>query len=309
MRPAELALKIASLDAYKLDLVERLVDALAGDTQTTPTLDFDTAFPQWIDFLMSKGTSPLTIKYYAPAVKAFISQFPQPSPAYVDAYLSLLSTDKAHNHSSALRNFFAFSASRGLYPNVASHLKIRYNPKHRQPASEDTVRKLWALDLTTRERCILTLLIDTGIRLRELCTITLRNITPGMLTVIGKGSKSRTIPLTTTARQAIDNQIATISTRATYLFTMPNGHPPPNKTVERILDDLCRRAGVTHTTPHQLRHYFTTHLLESGANIKAVSQMLGHASVSTTTDVYWHIAEGDAYKKALKHAPSEDMER
>jgi site-specific recombinase XerD len=258
---------------------------------------------------MSKGTSPLTIKYYAPAIKAFISQFPQPSPAYVDAYLSLLSADKAHNHSSPLRNFFSFTASRGIYPNVASHLKIRYNPKHRQPASENTVRKLWALDLTTRDRCILTLLIDTGIRLRELCTVKLQNITDGYLTVTGKGSKARTIPLTTTARQAIDNQIATLSTRATYLLQTARDEPPTNKAVERVLDDLCRRAGVTHTTPHQFRHYFTTHLLESGANIKAVSQMLGHASVSTTTDVYWHIAEGDAYKKALEHAPSEDMGR
>ena len=309
MNPAVVAAKIASLDPAKQELVVRLIDTLSASSQPTPPFDFPSAFTQWLDHLLAQHLSSRTLEYYTYAVQLFFAEFPDPTSAHVDAFISLLSPGAAHNHLSALRNFFSFCADRGLHPNIASHLRnpCHYNP--RQPASQDTVDRLLSLPLNPRAFCILALLIDTGIRLHELCTIELSNIQGDRLTVIGKRLKTRTVPLTPFAQSAIDSQRATLPPGAKYLFHTRSGHHTHNRSVQRTIARLCKEAGVPHTSPHQFRHYWTTHLLQDGASLKAVSALLGHNQVSTTANIYWHICQPDVTQAALDHCPSKYLHR
>lgn len=205
---------------------------------------------------------------------------------------------------SALRTFFRFAQRRKLLksdplsgvlaPKIGKFIPVFLTVDEtfallEAPGEKDT----YAL----RDRAILELLYSTGIRVSELVSRNVVNLdfTEEVLTVRGKGNKERLVPVGSPAVEAVRSwlpqRLKLIENRAgrgrpvekDALFLNGRGSRLSTRSVERLVKGYGERVGITQTvTPHALRHSFATHLLEMGADLRAVQELLGHASLSTT---------------------------
>lgn len=205
---------------------------------------------------------------------------------------------------SALRTFFRFAVRRGIVkidpltgitgPKVGSFIPVFLTVDEtfallEEPGIEDTY--------VQRDRAILELLYSTGIRVTELVTRDLTDLDFVMevLRVRGKGNKERLVPVGRPAIEAVNGwlpqRLQLIRERAgrgraveqEALFLNGRGTRLSTRSVERIVQAYGQRAGISQmVTPHALRHSFATHLLEMGADLRSVQELLGHASLSTT---------------------------
>lgn len=148
-----------------------------------------------------------------------------------------------------------------------------------------------------RDRAMLELLYATGLRVSELCDLTLEDLhlQAGYLVARGKGAKERIVPVGMAAIEAVEHYLRfsrpeiARGRESRYLFVGPGGRRLSRQTVWKRIRKLARQAGIDRpVSPHKLRHSFATHLLEGGADLRAVQQMLGHADVSTT-QIYTHV--------------------
>ncbi len=141
-----------------------------------------------------------------------------------------------------------------------------------------------------RDRAMLELLYATGMRVSELISLKMRDISLTMNYVVCcDGEKERVIPFGTGAKEALESYIkrgrdALVKEDGqTYLFVNCSGGPMSRQGFWKLIKQYARKAGIyAEITPHTLRHCFAAHLLENGADIKAVQEMLGHSNVSTT---------------------------
>jgi tyrosine recombinase XerC len=166
--------------------------------------------------------------------------------------------------------------------------------------------------LGMRDRCMFEVLYATGVRLSELLSIQVEDTdwSQQSLRVLGKGAKERIVLLGDLAMDAMETYVhrgrpSLARERAEALFLSYLGKPLSVRGFHLILQTHLKTAGINHhVTPHTLRHSFATHLLEGGADLRSVQELLGHASVSTT-QVYTHVSEGylrEVYSKAFKGA-------
>ena len=160
-------------------------------------------------------------------------------------------------------------------------------------ASPDT-----STTLGLRDRAMLETLYATGLRVSELVGLTTERVRldPGYVRVIGKGRKERLVPLGESAISWIDDYLSaapvpsSIKQRLSELFLNHRGGPSPARGFWKILRGHALRAEISSPlSPHIVRHSFATHLVENGADLRAVQMMLGHASL-TTTEIYTHVA-------------------
>lgn len=167
--------------------------------------------------------------------------------------------------------------------------------------------------LGLRDRCMFEVLYATGLRLSELLGLTLDQIDwpRRSVQVRGKGNKDRVVLLGDLAIDALERYIhqgrphLLRDSDCAALYLSHLGRPLSVRGFHVILQNHLRTAGIQrHVTPHTLRHSFATHLLEGGADLRTVQELLGHASISTT-QVYTHVSEGylrDVYAKAHRGA-------
>jgi len=146
-----------------------------------------------------------------------------------------------------------------------------------------------------RDRAVVELLYGSGLRVGELCGLRPRDVDPGrgQVLVWGKGSKQRQLPMSESSVEAVRAWVesgrpamVTGETPADALFLNRRGHRMTPRDVRRILDR--RAASPTH--PHALRHTFATHLLDGGADLRAVQELLGHSDLATT-QLYTHVSK------------------
>jgi integrase/recombinase XerD len=148
-----------------------------------------------------------------------------------------------------------------------------------------------------RDRAILEFLYATGVRVSELTDLPISSVDleNGFAVVFGKGSKERLVPIGGPARRALARYLAEVrpgldqGQGAGLVFLNARGRPIRRESVWAIVRDSARRAGITRkVSPHTLRHTFATHLVEGGADLAAVQELLGHADISTT-QIYTHL--------------------
>lgn len=172
-----------------------------------------------------------------------------------------------------------------------------------------------AIDTSTpngvRDAALLELLYSCGLRVSEACGITFSQLflNEGYVRVIGKGSKERLVPMSPTCVIRIEDylpirhEITPKPGYADYLFISRNRVAISRQMVFLTIKKLAVEAGITkEISPHTFRHSFATHLLEGGANLQAIRDMLGHASISTT-ELYTHIDRSRLREEILQHHP------
>jgi integrase/recombinase XerD len=167
----------------------------------------------------------------------------------------------------------------------------------------DEVDRLLAQpDVTTprglRDKALISVLYATGLRVSELISLKLTNLHlgEGYLTCIGKGDKERIVPIGQEATEWVQRYLADARPKlapksSPWLFVNARGGPLSRVGFWKLLKEYGLKAGITRNiSPHVLRHSFATHLLDRGADLRAIQMMLGHADLSTT-QIYTHVLE------------------
>ena len=215
-----------------------------------------------------------------------------------------LSPSSIRRNVSAVRTYFRFLTGDGVV--VRDPSERLETPKRWRTLPEvltvEEVQKLLAsptLDdpLVFRDRALLELAYGAGLRVSEWITLGVRDLLleDGLVRVFGKGSKERLVPIGRSAIGAAAIYLRELRPRLEkgegkgILFLNARGRPLTRMGAWKILRGHVERAGITrHVTPHTLRHSFATHLLEGGADLRAVQEMLGHVDIATT-QIYTHV--------------------
>jgi integrase/recombinase XerC len=234
------------------------------------------------------------------------------SKQHIRGFLSFLSANGLSRNSigrklAALRSFFHYLTRTGvLDSNPAQQIKT---PKYKKklPVFLSINEALAMLELPEndtpkglRDRAILEIFYGTGIRLRELTNLDMRDVDfySGLIRVLGKGGKERLVPLGPHASKSlkpytkIRNHLLKNSKNPDFeaLFLGDRGQRIlPRQVQRRVTHYMSMISNATSLSPHVLRHTFATHLLDAGADLEAVKELLGHASLSTT-QIYTHVS-------------------
>ncbi len=205
----------------------------------------------------------------------------------------------------AIRSFFKFLMRTGAITKNPARAIQTPRAEKKLPSFLSIQEALDLLELPDKEtpeglrdRAILEIFYGTGIRLRELVNIEVDDVDfhEGLIRILGKGNKERLVPMGKMAEKRIKgylkvrNQLLHKGDKATRaLFLSKSGKPISPRTVQyRVQKYLQQISNLSSLSPHLLRHTFATHLLEAGADMEAVKELLGHASLSTT-QVYTHV--------------------
>jgi integrase/recombinase XerC len=219
---------------------------------------------------------------------------------------------------SAIRSFFRYLNRKGVITSNPARLVTTPRRERRLPAvltADDAQRLMNARgkddddDRSRRDHAVLETLYSTGIRAAELVGMNRDDISHDdrLIRIRGKGRKERIVPIGRTALGAIDAYVGRKKEGAENpaVFTGRAGNRLTARTVQRILENRRKKLGLAQkASPHTLRHSFATHLLESGADLRAIQELLGHASLSTTQR-YTHVnldSLMEAYDKAHPRA-------
>jgi integrase/recombinase XerD len=216
-----------------------------------------------------------------------------------------LSSESVYLEIAALRAFYRFAENEKLLPaNVAENLSLPRRWKRLPKAlTNQEIERLLASETPETpqglcDQAVLELAYASGLRLSELRHLRLEqlHLDAGFINVIGKGNKERVVPVGRKAVDALNHYIGVgrpklVTPRSpANVFLTKRGTPFASVTLWLRIKRRVRRAGVArNVTPHMLRHSFATHLLEHGADLRVIQELLGHANISTT-EIYTHVA-------------------
>lgn len=287
---------------------------------------------QFEDYLsFERGLSERTIVAYGRDLSrwtSFLEEAGVGAPAEVDVAVLRawifdlkdqgLAATSIRRAQSALRSYFGFLLAEGVLdtdpsdrldaPRVDRTLPdflSRAEIDRLLDAPDPTHRLYW------RDRAILEFLYATGVRVSELVDLRIRSVDldEGFATVFGKGAKERLVPVGGPALRALERYLR--ETRPTldrgrgagHVFLNARGTPLRRESVWKLVKTAARKAGVKRSvSPHTLRHTFATHLVEGGADLAAVQELLGHADISTT-QIYTHLDRAYLREVHRKHHP------
>ena len=267
--------------------------------------------------------SELTIKSYQLDLTDFFGYIESKKINYltitnhdVRGYLKYLDSCNLKNSTisrriSTLRTFYNYLVDENIVENNVFH-NVK-NPKLEKklpnyPNYNEMEELLESIDISTTEglekRLLIEMFYSTGCRVSEMINVKISDIdfTNKTIRIMGKGSKERIVYFGDYASKYLDNYLSKVKCDK-YLFTNKKGEKLTINEVEQIVKDIMKHISIkTHVTPHTLRHTFATHLLNNGADIKTVQELLGHANLSTT-GIYTHVSSDrlkDIYFKTFK---------
>lgn len=219
-----------------------------------------------------------------------------------------LSVSSIARNISSVRGFHEFAVVEGMaeanpaelveLPKKAKNLPEVLNPEEVSAIIDIPNRET---DAGIRNAAILETLYATGMRVSELVNLELDNLffEIGFMRVVGKGNKERLVPVGEMAQSALEHYIEVVRPKfqsdknpqkaQNKIFLSQRGNPLSRMSIWNIVNDAAERAGIKKNVyPHIFRHSFATHLLEGGADLRAVQEMLGHSSI-LTTEIYTHV--------------------
>lgn len=287
----------------------------------------DDAIDLYFQYLrVEKGVSEDTIKSYTYDLKQFFLAIPKRdtddfmatdiSDFVVIQSQNLLTTSTILRRISSTKNFYLFLEREGI---INKQEIIIHSPKNikRLPTvltTEEVEQLFNAIDLSKpdgiRDRAMLEVMYASGLRVSELLSLKFRqvNVEKGVINVVGKGNKQRKAPV---GDYALDYLMQYVNgprkqnkgKKSDYLFLSKYGEPISRQYFFRQIKKYASLAGIEkEISPHTLRHCFATHMLEAGAELRAVQEMLGHTNIATT-EIYTNISTErilsayDLYKK------------
>ncbi|MDR0549222.1 MAG: tyrosine recombinase [Deltaproteobacteria bacterium] len=282
-------------------------------------VDQDSPFNRYLDFYLAhlrveRNYSKHTLEAYGRAIRGLLSflegegvlDLSALTKSQLTSYLAILTEERSLSprarslHLSAIRGFCGFLVEENLLSdNPAAQLPGPKLPKSLPKAlgTEEIATLVSAPDINTplglRDRAMLELTYATGLRVSELLSLTLGqvNLDEAWLRIFGKGQKERLVPIGQTALELLKDYLSL--TRPLFLkpnsgstvFLTHRGRPMSRQFFWRRVSELAQSLGLSLVSPHVLRHSFATHLVEGGADLRAVQLMLGHADL-TSTEVY-----------------------
>ncbi|MEK5455094.1 MULTISPECIES: tyrosine recombinase XerC [unclassified Bacillus (in: firmicutes)] len=289
----------------------------------------------FIEYLqIEKNYSALTISGYTEAIEEFVRFMNiqgidgfeevsyQDTRIYLtEAYEKGLTRRTISKKVSALRSFYKFLLREQLVKENPFLLVSLPKQDKRIPSFlyEEELKELFTVsDVNTplgqRNQAILELLYATGMRVSELCSLKESDLDLSMDTVLvhGKGSKQRYVPFGSYAHEALSTYLEDGRQKLkvkgkdradSHMFLNQRGAPLTDRGVRFILTELMKKAsGTLHIHPHMLRHTFATHLLNEGADLRSVQELLGHSNLSST-QVYTHVSKDSLRKTYMSHHP------
>lgn len=269
------------------------------------------AFARW---LYIRNLSPSTQANYRHSLRVFLDflgvcdvctvTYSQLRIFIVDLAEKATNPNVIRAHIIAVRQFFRFLAIVGLvrYP-PATLLHLPKAPR-RLPRylSEDEASRFMRAAISPRERALAELFYGTGCRVNEIRMMRVDhvNFRAGEIRVLGKGNKERSVLFGRKAATAL--RIFLAGRKTGFIFRNRAGRPLTVRTIGSIVGTLARRAGLSGVHPHTLRHSFATTMLNRGADLRYVQELLGHASV-VSTQIYTHLAIADLTRTHEKFHP------
>ena len=283
---------------------------------------------------IERSLSPNTVSSYLNDIAKLRKMYPERDPGELDGedLSAFISSEVEHGISkrsqsrtvSSLKSFYGFLEIEGRLsgedgrnptdtidsPKISRHIPTVLSV-------DEVDRILSSVDLSVpeghRNRAILEVLYSCGLRVSELVSLRISDLFPedSFIRVIGKGDKQRLVPIGEPAIRAV--QLYLSQTRRAFatntkkdediLFLNRRGGKMSRQMVFLIIKRQCEIAGITkEISPHTFRHSFATHLVENGADLRAVQQMLGHESI-LTTEIYTHIDSRKWQQGILAHHP------
>lgn len=273
---------------------------------------------QFLDYLsIEKGLSQNTVKSYRQDLVKFadylnsrnVKAIKEVTKHDISKYLYFLK-DRGLSSSSISRNlvaikmFYRFLVSERIVKEDAAGILESPRLLHSLPEVMDITEVTRMLEipdtrnlLGTRDRAALELMYATGMRVSEMVELKLDNLNldVGFMRCVGKGGKERIIPVGKEAESALKRYLKKTRPKLCsrsedrHIFLSRLGRKISRQSFWKMLKKYARLAGIKRNiTPHTLRHSFATHLLEKGADLRSVQEMLGHADISTT-QIYTHI--------------------
>ncbi|MFA5177167.1 MAG: tyrosine recombinase XerC [Candidatus Omnitrophota bacterium] len=237
-------------------------------------------------------------------------------------YLAVLKEKNLGNrtvgrHLSALRSFFRFLCREGYLktnpilmlssPKLDKHLPSFMTEEEVAKLIESALPKDSRDELGLRNRAILETFYSSGLRISELVALSLDDIDfiSGIIKAKGKGKKERVVPVGDIALTALRKYLDQRKKQSSAVFLNKNGKRISTRGVRDVVEKYLKSAGIQRgVSPHTFRHSFATHLLDRGADLRTVQELLGHANLSTT-QIYTHLTTEklkNVYDKAHPHA-------
>ncbi len=255
-----------------------------------------------------RNVSPHTVRSYLSDLEQLFDYLGETDLASIDhqvlrQFMAHLMKRKVKKSSiarklSAIRTFFKYLNRQGILTSNPARLVATPRREKRLPSvltADDAQRlmeapvprKTQGRDTVLRDRAVLETLYSTGIRASELIGINQEDIDRhgSLIRIRGKGRKERIVPIGGKALEALDaySESSSRNPDSAALFTGSAGKRLTARTVQRILENYKKKLGLQQmASPHTLRHSFATHLLESGADLRSIQELLGHSSLSTT---------------------------
>ena len=283
----------------------------------------------WLE--LDKGLSKNTVKSYHSDISQFLKflfkkklkNWDSVQSSHFDAWLNQLGAEGLSKQSqsrkfTSIRSFSKFLLSERIIKKDFSELSYRPKLDKKLPitleinemtqlinvAKSDTIYGL-------RDYCIIELMYSAGLRVSELCFLKIEhmNIEDGILRVFGKGSKERIVPLGENAKRALDAYLVRsrpnfVNTNTdTTIFLSRMGKGLSRKTIWYMIKRYSEKALIKKAIkPHTMRHSFATHLLEGGADLRSIQDLLGHADISTT-QIYTSMQKARLQEEHAIHHP------